>query len=265
MHAVGSSPRLLYVQSFAQAARTVIGVLDKMCKCAKCAFDFLANVYTTIPSLPILKNVMDVCGDAVMIFRFFNSIDMGIKLKKRAQVIQRNQEKLYRWQQRNVRPEEVNIANVINTNVPDSGISATEANNLKWACDQVAAERRKDYTFHQAARALIDIKCRKLEIKIENLKVRRTRYKLSIACDISEIAVTIMGLAATAGVIVFSTSPLPLLFLALVAASMAVCKKVYKARHKEPLELPELNDLEAKVVAAYKKHKIANKPRTEDP
>lgn len=274
MQAIHNHPKTL--SATLHAAVTTAGILAKASKCAQCAIDFFAALFKAAPKcIPIIKSAIATCGNLLVLFQFFNSIDAGIKLKKNARSLKISRAKLNRWSSRCG----LQTQNALNSNDPQDFKKTFQAiwlkqgglltprqqeklNILMESCATVTAhwnDKHQPITGYDAAQAYVNVKCHKWQTKVRVLKIEKIRFILTIACDISEIAFTILGLAATLGIFALTTSSLPLLFLGLVVASLVVSKKIYKSLQKNSCNTPQLCDLEAAIVHEYKQNKLSHK------
>ena len=257
------------------AVQVIVGILAKISKCAQSAIDFIAALYKAIPKgVKILKGAISFFSNFLIIFQIFNTLDAGLKLKSNEELLRNNREKFRLWTSRqyfihnppnnNDEPGFKTKLSAIWFNLEDQ---PNQCQKEKFdifinSCATVAERLNRvdnPITSDDVAKAYITVKCRKFRAKIRQLKLEQLKFITSIACDISEIALTMIGLAATVGIITLSASSLPVLFVALVVASLAVTKKIFKSLHKKSCKKFALQDLEAAIVHEYKHNKLPHR------
>lgn len=246
---------------YVKLSETVAHVLWQVTHCAAKAFDFLAKAFTSLSSMPVLKSFMEACGKQVYaISVVLNGMNKGCELKKNAGELQRNQQKLDRWSKSNEVLNEINGNSSITVQgwqqaEQSKGCVLTDRQNKKQgiliqACQGVASAGSATPA-KSALKAFVNIKIEKLQVKLHNLKVERVKHRLSIAYDIGYTAGAIGALAASAGIVMVGASPLPLLFIAFLTASIGLGKETYGAFHKDAKKIPQLSYLEKDIVNQY--------------
>lgn len=257
---VGQHSCLSRFNGYVKFSTTVLNVLWQITQCAANAFDFLAQAFTSLASMPILRSFMEACGKQIFaISVVLDGIHKAYKIKKNAASLQRNLQKLDRWSKsselfnelkQGVMTQEVFEKADRQKNSTLTLRQQDKQGVLMRACQKVSEERK--VPFKNAVEAFINVKNDKLNVKIHNLKVNRVKHQLSLAHDIGQVAVIIAALAVTVGIVMAGSSPLPLLFLAFVTSSIALGKETYGAFHKKSRKAPEHVGIQVDIVHQYK-------------
>jgi hypothetical protein len=256
-------------------AQTTVGILAKISKCAQSVIDFVAALYKAVPKgVTVLKGAISFCSNFLILFQIFNTIDAIIKIKNNAEPLKNSRTKLNLWvfRQNLIQNSPIsNEASEFKTKLsaiwfkPEDELTPCQKAKFDIfinSCNSVSERLNNTdqlITSDDVAKAYVVVKCRTLRSRVRQLKLKQIKFVSSIACDISEIVLTILGLAATIGIITLTAPSLPILFVALVVASLALSKKIFKSLHKKSCKSFQLHGLEAAIDHEYKHNKLPHR------
>jgi hypothetical protein len=257
-------------------ALTTIGITKFLAKLK--LFD-LAALTQKIGAIPVLGTLIQIpLGVFIIGANGFSLIDTKMQLNKNASKLQSQRQKLHLWGNRchqwslqpihspeaDLKLQEENLNNQLHavwTN-PEAELTARQQSKLNLLIDSCATVAKRIHTeqtpvtLPNAAKAYLEVKHLKWQNRISNLKIERTKFRFSILVNISLIATSILGIAATSlGITAFAATTVPMLVLGLFVASIAFSKIVYDKVHKSPKEAPSLKELQDEIVKEYKHNK----------